>query len=545
MTAARLRRIMPVVFIICAAVIFVACAPLEAVVEFFSDDGTGHIFKIAIDSDPDCLDPQLAVDKNSVNIAKNLFAGLMDYDENGKLVCRLAEDYTVSNDGLKYTFYLKEGYKWHAVGDFEADVTAQDFVFGFRRLFDPKTASPHAEKYYCINGAEAAARGLIGTENIGVTAVDDYMLEFTLGYRNAEFLYLLAELPAMPCCEEFFETSGGKYGLEAEATCSNGPFYLRYWLHDPYGKNNYVRIRRNPGYSEMSYVSPAGVNYIVTPDAEERNSDFLNSATDAALFSGSSAAPIDGNEYICGYADTVGLIFNEKIKPFSNPEIRQIFSWAVDRETLGASSPDILLDAGGVVPKNPALSQKGYSGTFDPEVTASNKAMAEYKWSFVPTDSEKSELIGKTIMIPSDFGYGEYLSALTDCWYSVFGIHFAAEFVNPRDYENRLKSGDYDIALITLHSDSADPLDYIELFGSGEFTFRSAAAASAISERGRFGSMTLLNYGCSEAEKEILGEYHFIPIWQVPTVLCFDEDAQELRLDAFSGTVYFENAKMF
>ena len=52
MTAAKLRRIMPVVFIICAAVIFVACAPLEAVVEFFSDDGTGHIFKIAIDSDP-------------------------------------------------------------------------------------------------------------------------------------------------------------------------------------------------------------------------------------------------------------------------------------------------------------------------------------------------------------------------------------------------------------------------------------------------------------------------------------------------------------
>ena len=308
MTAAKLRRIMPVVFIICAAVIFVACAPLESVVEFFSNDGTGHIFKIAIDSDPDCLDPQLAVDKNSVNIAKNLFAGLMDYDENGKLVCRLAEDYTVSNDGLKYTFYLKEGYKWHAVGDFEADVTAQDFVFGFRRLFDPKTASPHAEKYYCINGAEAAARGLIGTENIGVTAVDDYTLEFTLGYRNAEFLYLLAELPAMPCCEEFFETSGGKYGLEAEATCSNGPFYLRYWLHDPYGKNNYVRIRRNPGYSEMSYVSPAGVNYIVTPDAEERNSDFLNSATDAALYSGGSAAPTDGNGYICGYADTVGLI---------------------------------------------------------------------------------------------------------------------------------------------------------------------------------------------------------------------------------------------
>ncbi len=545
MTAAKLRAFASFVLIICSAALFVACAPLEAVVEFFSDDGTGHIFKMAIDADPQCLDPQLAEDKNSVSIAKNLFAGLMAIDESGKLVCRIAEDYTVSSDGLKYTFYLKEGYKWNAVGDFEAPVTAQDFVFGFRRLFDPKTASPHAKDYYCIYGAEAAVRGLIGTESIGVAALDDYTLEFTLGYQNAEFLYLLAELPAMPCCEEFFNTSGGKYGLEAEATCSNGPFYIRYWLHDPYGKNNYVRIRRNPGYSEMSYVSPAGVNYIVTPDAEERTSDFLGGATEAALYAVGSAAPIDGSEYVCGYADTAGLIFNEKIKAFSDAQVRQVFSWAVDREALNGSAPDILVDAGGVVPKNPLLSKKGYSNTVDPETVAPNKAMAEYKWSFILTEAEKSELIGKTVMIPSDFGYGEYLSELTDCWYSVFGIHFGLEFVNARDYESRLESGDYDIALIMLHSGSASPADYIEPFGDGSLTFKSEAAAEALSGRGHYASMTLLNYACSEAENEIISEYHFIPIWQIPTVMCFDEDAQGLWLDPFSGTVYFENAKKF
>lgn len=533
------------VFIICSSMFFVACAPVDAIIGFFADDGTGHIFKIAIDSDPDCLDPQLAEDENSVRIAKNLFAGLMDYDENGRLVCRLAKDYTVSSDGLKYTFYIEEGYKWHAVGDFEAPVTAHDFVFGFRRLMDPKTASPHSEKYFCIYGAEAARTGLIGVDCIGVAALDDYTLEFTLGYRNAEFLYLLAELPAMPCCEEFFNTSGGKYGLEADETCSNGPFYLRYWLHDPYGKNNYVRLRRNPGYSEMSYVSPAGVNYLVTPDAQERTADLINGSTDAALYSGGRAAPIDGNEYVFGYADTAGLIFNENIKAFSNPEIRQIFSWAVDRDALNDSSPDILLQADRLIPQSPVFSQKGYSSSVSEEVTASDKAMAEYKWSFILTEAEKAELIGKTVMVPSEFEYGEYLSKLTDCWYSVFGIHFGLEFVNVRDYESRLKNGDYDIALFMLHSDSASAADYIEPFGNGELTFRSESAASALSDKGRFASMSLLNYGCSVAESEILSDYHFIPIWYIPTVCCYDEDAEEIKLDPFSGTVYFENAKMF
>ncbi len=545
MNGSVLRIFAVLVSIICASALFVACAPIDAVKDFFADDGTGHIFKIAIDSTPENLDPQLASDANSIAVAKNLFAGLMRYDENGRLVGWLAEDYTISGDGLTYTFKLKDGYKWHSLEDFEAPVTAHDFVFGFQRLMDPKIASPHSADYYCISGSRAARAGTADIKDIGVRAVDDYTLEFTLEYQNAEFLNLLAELPAMPCCREFYETSGGKYGLEAENTCSNGPFYIRYWLHDPYGKDNYIRLRRNPGYSEMSYVSPAGINYLITKSVDERRTDFAESAVDAIIYPAGSYAPTDSDSSVYGYSTIAGLIFNEKIEAFSSPDVRQIFSWALDRDALNQNAPDILLDSRRLIPDDRRISARGYASKTDDEVTAPNSAMAKYKWSFILSDGDKSELIGKTVMVPSWLEYSDLLRDLTDSWYSALNIHFSIDIVNADDYNERLSKGDYDIALVTLSSQAASPIDYIRPFAGGKYGISLESARSAVSEEGRYSSLSTLNYRCAEAEDEILSQYHFIPVWQLPTVLCFDEDAEGITLDPFSGTAYFENAKMF
>lgn len=534
------------VFIICTVMIFVACEPIDKVIGFFANDGTGHIFKIALETDPQNLDPQIANDASSITISKNLFAGLMDYDESGKLVGRMAEDYFISSDGLTYTFYIKEGYKWHALGNYEAPVTADDFVFGFRRLMDPKTASPHSEKYFCIKNAKAARTGELSPSEIGVEAIDDKTLQFTLEYPNAEFLYLLAELPAMPCCEEFFNSAGGKYGLEAEAVCSNGPFYVRYWLHDPYGTNNYVRLRRNQGYSDASFVSAGGINYLITSDANERYSDFVGGDTDAIIYPAGNYAAIDGEEYIAGYAEVAGIIFNEKKDIFKTVEVRQVFSWAIDREMLADSSPDILVPAEGMIPSSPILAAKGYSPRIPDDVSVTNLSMAEYKWSFLLTDRQKSSLIGMSLMVPSDFGYADYLSALSDSWYSVFGTHISIDITSPRDYTERLKSGDYDIALAIVSSNSGDVVDYIKPFGkSKEYGISLQTVISAENGVGHYDSMTALNYACSEGENAVLSDYHFVPLWQLPSVCCYDSDCEDIRFDAFSKTAYFENAKSF
>lgn len=541
----KLGRFWLFLLIICQTVFFVACGPVDAVVSFFADDGTGYIFKIALDADPKCLDPQLAEDENSIVIAKNLFAGLMDYDENGRLVLKLAEDYSISSDELKYTFRLKEDCGWYAAGEYSHPVTANDFVFGFRRLMNPQTDSPHSEKYFCIAGAEEARRGDIPVEDIGVSAPDDYTVEFTLAFPNADFLALLAELPAMPCCEDFFTASGGKYGLEADATCSNGPFYLRYWLYDPYGKNNYVRLRKNPNYGENDKVSPAGINYLITKDKDVREADFREGSTNVIVFQAGSIPDTD-ESFIAGYSHTAGIIFNEKIKAFSNPEIRNLFSLAIDRESLSKDAPDILKPALTLIPTEGAIAARGYVSRIPKEAVEENASMAEYKWSFMLTDQEKSELIGMTIMVPEDFGYGYLLEKLTDSWYSAFNIHFAVEMVNSHDYAERIKSGDYDIAFADIGSDEPSPLGFIRSFGSDKtFGFSPDEAVEALRGEGKYSSSTSLNYACSEAENAIIGEHRFIPLWYLPTVCAYDSDIEGLRFESYGGTVYFENAKKF
>ncbi len=544
MTAAR-RFFGLFAFIICLPLIFVACAPVDAVVSFFADDGTGAIFKIALEADPKCLDPQLAEDECSLVIAKNMYAGLMEYDDDGTLVKKLAESYTVSEDGLKYTFKIKKGYGWYAAGEYKHPVTADDFVFAFRRLMDPLTDSPHSKKYFCISGAAAARSGNAPKEEIGVSAPDEYTLEFTLEYPNAAFLQLLAELPAMPCCEEFFESSGGKYGLEPENTCSNGPFYLRFWQYDPYGKNNYVRLRRNPNYSDTDEVYPAGINYLITKEKDVREADFHDGSTDAVIFPAGSAAGTDGS-YLYGYAATAGIIFNEKNEAFQNPEIRELFSLAINREKLCEDAPELLKPAQTLIPNEGAIAKSGYSAEIDENALTENAAMAEYRQSFLLDDKQRSGLIGMTVMVPEDFACGYLLDALSDGWYDVFGIHFGIETVNLRDYAQRLEKGDYDFALLTVKSREPSPLGFLRPFSrDGGIGLSVPEAQSALSGEGSYPDAESMIEACSKAEKAIIEGRRFIPLWYLPTVCAFDGDAEGLRFDAYSETVYFEDAKKF
>lgn len=532
-------------FIICVLLTFAACEPLDKAINFFASDGTGHIFKTALASDPENLDPQLASDPSAVAISKNLYAGLMEYDENGRLKEKLADDYTVSQDGLSYTFYLKEGFKWHALGNYEYPVTADDFVFGFRRLMDPKTASPHSEKYFCIKNAQKAREGKLSPEEIGVNADDDYTITFTLEYPNAEFLYLLAELPAMPCCEDFFITAGGKYGLEAETVCSNGPFFVRYWLHDPYGKNNYVRLRCNPGYSDIIPVAAGGVNYLITADAKTRESDFESGATDVIVYHAGALANTD-KSFISGESGTAGLVFNEKDSIFASEEVRQVFSWGIDRDALFENSPETLKIAKGIIPDNGSMYLRGYASRLGEEISMTNLPMAEYKWSFLLSEKEKSALIGMTVMVPTDFEYSDYLSSLSESWYSVFASHISIEMVAPDDYASRLESGDYDIALVILTSSQDGAAGYLKPFGKECAFGQSFPEAEALEENsGRYETLAALNYACSEAENAVLSGYHFLPLWHLPAVCAFDDDCQGLKFDPLSETVYFENAKSF
>lgn len=539
----NIKRIVLCAFLSIALLMTSACS-------IFENDGSGHTFKIALDGDPKNLDPQIASDSSSISVAKNIFAQLVKRDSYGKISAWVAKDYSISADGLVYTFYINEGYSWKAAGDFTTPVTAHDFVFGFRRLFDAKTESPYAEDYYCIKNAEAAHKSLVSLDDIGVKALDDYTLEITLEYENAAFLHLLSLLPASPCNEGFFESCLGKYGLEADCIASNGPFYVRYWLHEQYGNDNYVRLSRNDGYSKVSRVYPAGVTYLITKNYDVKLRYFTEETTDILVYNALEQSPEVDNDslFFVMYDQASSLVFNVNTPLFADKEIREIFSMALDRAEVEKQ-----INFSAIMSKSIIADRLRLLGTplddqnILPENTCVyNKAMAEYKWNLVDQSIKDTATNDLTILVPDSFTAYEILYSVSDSWYEHLGVHVGIEVVKELDYNARIKSGDYDIALVTLSSQTGEPIDCLSEFGSKN-TFGICLDEVLEAERAyrSSSSISACVYAFSNAHNKILEDYYALPLCQIATVCIFEEDIADLELDPFTNTVLFEKAKYY
>ena len=181
-----------------------------------------------VDSIPANLDPQVASAASDVIACENLYGTLVRKDPDGELVPGLCEKWTVSPDGLTYTFTLKDGLTYAAAKGTatEYGITAEDFVFAFRRIFRADTASPYAVEFSAIQNSAAVLMGLADESSLGVSANGALTLVFRLSERDDNFLAKLAMPGAAPCDEVFFESTRGTYGLTAKTTLSRGSFYL-------------------------------------------------------------------------------------------------------------------------------------------------------------------------------------------------------------------------------------------------------------------------------------------------------------------------------
>ncbi|MBQ5754868.1 MAG: hypothetical protein IIV90_04290, partial [Oscillospiraceae bacterium] len=183
------------------------------------------------DAVPGNLDPQTVSSSQDIIAVTHLFSGLYRLDAAGTPQPDCAESCTVSEDGLTYTFTLKEGLKYQTYRGRKCDYTlsAADFVFGLQRVFDPATASPWADELANIQNGRAVAAGQMAPEALGVEAPDERTLIIRLEQKDDNFAARLCLPGAMPCQQEFFESSGGSYGLGVSSTMGNGPFFLYNW----------------------------------------------------------------------------------------------------------------------------------------------------------------------------------------------------------------------------------------------------------------------------------------------------------------------------
>ena len=197
-----------------------------------------------IGSQPETLDPQLNSASDGSNYIKHLFEGLMKYDWNGEgIVLGAADSYEMSDDGLVYTFHIREDAKWSD----GQDLTADDFVYTMKRLVDPDTAAPYAGDMgkYILNGLEITT-GEKPVDDLAVKAIDSKTIEITLVQPCAWFLEIMAFPTYYPVRQDIIEANGDAWATAPETLIGNGAYVV-----DSYTMDEEIVMVPNENYYDV------------------------------------------------------------------------------------------------------------------------------------------------------------------------------------------------------------------------------------------------------------------------------------------------------
>lgn len=515
-------------------------------------DGTGHMYNAPLLENPQSLDPQYADDPSSNTVIKNLYSGLMQIDSNGNVVCCNAESYTVSDDGLIYTFKLKDDNFWF----FDANnddiisedeyfpVTAKDYVFALRRVLDPKMKSPYAEDFICIMGASSVIYGEKPVDTAEILAADDHTLMIVLERPNAEFLSLMASPASYPCNEEFFNSTKGRYGLDDRSVMSNGAFYVRQWFYDDYGSNNILYMKRNDAnWSETFDIMPSFLSFTIERSEEDIREIFKNDEIECFT-------TLDASEYNTGKysvsgisATTLGLIFNTKDKYYSNENMRKALVLATDREALGSELSSDLQIAGGIVP--PAVKFHGRSYrelVSDRQFFSCNAEEAVNCYNTAKKELKTENFENLRILVNADTVNSSYLHIITQQWQETLGIYIGIEDVTSDEFYQRIEDGDYSIALYPVKAGSANVISVIREFEKTECLAEAVPKEKISPSLMSSNSVEEVIELYTSAEKTITDSGMFVPLFYKNSYLIADKNNENIIYDPFAEAVDYRLA---
>lgn len=543
-------KIFPV--IICAAV----CASMLTACGDSKDkgDGSGHMYNASLNGNPESLDPQYADDPSSNTVIRNLYSGLMQIDASGNLVCCNAESYEISDDGLTYTFKLRQDNYWFldyndsdTVDEGEYfPVIAEDYVFAFQRILNPDMQSPYGTDFTCIKGGAASLSGIAAPESIGARAVDAYTLEITLEYPSAEFLALLSTSAAYPCNKDFFYSTKGRYGLDDKSVMSNGAFYVRQWFFDPYGVNNILYMKANSANDCEKYeVLPSYLSFSIEEIEGDIKALFKESEIDCMTTLSDSYSTKKYN--VSGsMATTLGLIFNPGDKIYSNKNLRTALALSVDREAVRDELSGDASVAYGIIPPAVTLMGRSY------RELSSDKAFSKYDTENALTyfkrakkDLNVESFDTVKILVSTDSIDSGYLHLISQQWQDVLGCYIGIEEVTAEEFETRIASGDYSIALYPLKGDFNSGVSVLSQFQKKSCLEKSGGSAEITDSVRKCGNASELVSAYTEAEKEILGEYGFIPMFYKNSYLVAGDENEDIILDPFAEAVDFRIAQNY
>lgn len=446
--------------LIVAAGILTGCGRQRATnVETGNRDQVLHLGNL---SEPNDLDPHIVADQQTFNIVGALFEGLTQYDpKTAEPVPAVAERWEVTADNLTWTFHLRPTAKW-SNGD---PVTAEDFVYSFRRILMPGLAAEYASMLHALKNGEAFNTGKLKDPTlIGARAADPHTLVLTLEHP-------VPYLPAMLCHSSWFPVHRAtieKFGAADRRgsqwtrpgnLVGNGAFTLAEWK-----PNQLIRVRKNPTYWDAAQVRLREACFypIESEDAEERSfrSGMLHVTATLPIskiagYEKDPAGLYDPHVFLCTYV----YRFNVNVPPLNDVRVRRALAMAINRDQIVRdvtkghqvpaahfSPPDLAgFTARARVPYDPA---------------AARRLLAEAGF---PDGAGFPKL---DILFNTNDGHRQIAEAIQQMWKRELGIGIGLYNQEGKVWTDSMRTMNYQIARFAWVGDYLDPSTFLDIMAS-------------------------------------------------------------------------------
>ncbi|AQS53915.1 Dipeptide-binding protein DppE [Jeotgalibaca dankookensis] len=492
------------------------------------------------------MDPQIGTDGASFEVISSIIEGLYQLDSSGDPVLGMAESAEMSEDGLTYTFKLRDA-SW-TNGD---PVTADDFVYAWRRLADPDTGSEYAY-IMGIAGVENAGDVIDGTadpDQLGVTALDDKTLEVKLSNPVPYFESLMAFISFFPMNQAFMEEVGDDYGTSADTLIANGAFKVE--AYEPLTTS--IKLVKNEDYYDAENVAIDALNFQVIKDSQQTMLSYQNGDIDVVALAGEQVDLFKDDPEFVNIQD--GFVWyispNTMVEGLDNANLRKAIATSIDKESIvNTALKDGSKPANYIVPVDLANGPDGEdfrstTGTYleyDPEAAVAlfeeakdELAAEEFTFSMLVEDTESAVNVSQMLK-----------SQIEE---NLEGVTIEIEQMPKKTRLDRMKSKDYDLGLTRWGPDYADPMTYLDLWvtdGSNndgswtnaeydELIFSSQNGELSLDKEARWEAL-------KEAEQIILDDASVLPVYQKGSAVMIKSNVSGVDFHSVGVPRVFKNA---
>ena len=427
-------------------------------------------FTVQYGSNPETLDPALNSAVDGANTIITIFEPLLLINENNEVVGGQAESWEASEDGLTWTFTMRDGLKWSD----GTDLTAKDFEYSFKRMANPDTAAPYAETCLgMIDGFDAAQAG--DTDALNVKASDDgKTLTIVLSYPCSYFDKMAAFATMSPVQQATVEANGDSWCTSADTFVSNGPYMITEWT-----PSERIVLTKNPNYVggwDSSKIVSDSITLLLLEDS---------SASFAAYNSGEAVlikdVPTDeipsltkaedgGDFYVDTILGTYYVSLNLQRDAFKDAKVRKALSLAIDRDYVantimqGTYSTADSIVGPGIVDENGYFHDNGNA----PYISADYEAnLAEAKKLLEEAGYPNGEGYPTIEYSCNDAGYHVPLAEYLQQAWGDLGITLTINKMEWSSFTPARRAGEFDVARNGWIMDYNDPSNMLDLFCTG------------------------------------------------------------------------------